>query len=204
MSSLLERATTLLHRLTQADALTLSNRLKRQHLGGTEMVAHLSRTTVDAIVHDATALRTHYRSLLEDEKVTTSCTRRDLRVLFKLLKEAFTEMGQMRVTLNEVILEPAIAPKISEAAMNPSKSEGGDAAKEAGFTAASLMAPISKLFGGPQLQEGGRRPTALMRSSSRGRGSALRPPARLVPKSGPALSATGTTVNVEFSGTGVG
>jgi hypothetical protein len=210
MSSLLERATVLLHRLSQADALTLSNRLKRQHLGGPDMVAHLSRTTVDAIVAEAAGLRAHYRSLLEDERATATCTRKDLRALFKLLKDAFAEMGPMRVALNEVILDPALASRMSEAAMNPSKAGEGGKGKEAAMGAAGWMAPISKLFGAPSApgaQDGGlgKGPSPLTRSASRGRGGMpLRPPARMAPKSGPALSASGTTVNVEFSGTGVG
>jgi hypothetical protein len=101
----------------------LTNRLKRQHLTGD--VSHLSRTTVGTIVSEAMLLRSNFRSLLEDDKIVTVCTRKDLRALFNLLKDAFNELGELRITLNDVILDPSLAQKISEAAMNPSGAPSG-------------------------------------------------------------------------------
>jgi hypothetical protein len=72
--------------------------------------------------------------------------------------------------------------------------------KEQDNTGASgWMAPISKLF---QVRgELSGEQSGIVRSvSARGR---MGPP-RIIPKLGPALSASATTVNVEFSGTGVG
>ncbi|TBU46395.1 hypothetical protein BD309DRAFT_954190 [Dichomitus squalens] len=204
---IVERATTLLNRMAQADALTLTNRLKRQHLLGAD-VGHLSRTTVTAILNDATALRTHFRAFLEDEKMTTTCTRRDLRGLLKLVKDVFTELGELRVTLNAVILDPTVAGKVSEMAMHPSKAQAMDSAAKDGATGAnghSWMAPLSKLLG---LPGGGASPSESAASSALsptarnlGRG---RPPPRIAPKLQPALSASAMTVNVEFSGAAVG
>ncbi|KAK0491541.1 hypothetical protein IW261DRAFT_1438264 [Armillaria novae-zelandiae] len=203
MGQLIERASTLLNRITQADALTLTNRLKRQNLRGAD-VSHLSRSTVKNIVSEASALRLQFRVLLEDEKIITTCSRKDLRSLFKLLRDIFIEMGGIRITLNEVILDPSIAPKVSESALNPSKAEA-EAEKERekdSSGSGGWMAPISKLFGSP-----GNRPENGISSSSFGRSSGGRVPPRpprFVPKLGPALSASATTVNVEFSGAGVG
>ncbi|KZT29451.1 hypothetical protein NEOLEDRAFT_1056746 [Neolentinus lepideus HHB14362 ss-1] len=195
LGSIIERVNTLLNRLTQADAFTLTNRLKRQHLHGAD-VGHLSRSTVDAIVHEVAGLRAQYRALLEDEKVVVTCTRKELRALFKVLRETFVEMGQMRVTLNDVILDPSIAPKVRDMAMNPAAPKDGSAAPSSG--PASWIAPISKLFGGVGAAES--KPSPPLRpTSARGR-----PTAKLVPKLGPALSASATTVNVEFSGGAVG
>lgn len=205
MAQLIERVVSLLNRLQQADAFTLTSRLKRQHLRGAD-VAHLSRSTINNVLSEAAALRVHFRAFLEDEKLVTTCNRRDLRALLKLFRDIFTEMGQMRVTLNEIILDPSIAPKVSEMALDPSKSDvlvGKERGAENNVAAAGWMAPISKLFGSasvrPENGVGGA--SALMRSVS-AKGPAR--PARFVPKLGPALSASATTVNVEFSGAGVG
>ena len=206
IGTLVDRTTHLLNRMSQADALTLTNRLKRQHLLGAD-VSHLSRTTVNAILNDATALRGHFRPFLEDDKTVTTCTRRDLRGLLKLLKDVFTELGQMRVTLNDVILDPTVAGKVSEMALNPSKaqaSEGTSRDSPSGSNGTSWIAPISKLLGLP-----GSSSNPAETAASR----ALSPPARnigrgraprVAPKLQPALSASAMTVNVEFSGTAVG
>ncbi|KAI8982749.1 hypothetical protein BD414DRAFT_490998 [Trametes punicea] len=207
LGALLERTTQLFNRMTQADALTLTNRLKRQHLLGAD-VSHLSRTTVNAILNDATALRSQFRPFLEDDKVTTTCTRRDLRGLLKLLKDVFTELGELRVTLNDVILDPTIAGKVSEMAMHSSKAQASETAARdsAGSTAApSWIAPISKLLGLPNTAaasgESGASRALSPPARTIGRG---RPPARMVPKREAALSASAMTVNVEFTGAAVG
>lgn len=200
---ILERISHLLNRLTQADAFTLTNRLKRQNLKGAD-IGHLSQSTVNSIVSEATALRGQFRALLEDDKLVSVCTRKDLRNLFKLFKDAFTEMGQMRITLNTVILDPSSAVRVSEMAMNPGKVERELDNAQGGVSA--WMAPISKLFSPtgrveqPPLDRG-----AITRSASVNVGAKdSRPPPRFVPKLGPALAASATTVNVEFSGTGIG
>src|SRR5260221_8031693 len=77
MGVILERLVTLFNSLAQADALTLTNRLKRQHLKGAD-VGHLSRSTVGNILTEVVSLRPHFRFLLEDEKIVTACTRKDL------------------------------------------------------------------------------------------------------------------------------
>ncbi|EGO02250.1 hypothetical protein SERLA73DRAFT_71392 [Serpula lacrymans var. lacrymans S7.3] len=202
LSSLLERVVSLLHRLSQADALTLTNRLKRQHLRGAD-VRHLSRSTVGNILSEVNHLRTQYRMLLEDEKTIVMCTRKDLRGLFKFFRDVFEELGQTRVTLNDVILDPSIATKVSEAALDPVKAEAMERERRSNnhTLASAWMAPLSKLFGTSyETPPPNRNPSP--RPVSRGRGS-VRPP-RPVPKLGPALSASTTTVNVEFSGTVVG
>ncbi|KAK0461600.1 uncharacterized protein EV420DRAFT_1526159 [Desarmillaria tabescens] len=180
IGQLIERASILLNRITQADALTLTNRLKRQNLRGAD-VRHLSRSTVKNI-----------------------CSRKDLRSLFKLLRDIFVEMGEMRVTLNEVVLDPSIAPKVSELALNPSKAEA-EAEKERGKDGSGgggWMAPISKLFGSPSNRpENGIIASPFGRSNS---GKVPSRPPRFVPKLGPVLSASATTINVEFSGAGLG
>lgn len=202
MAQLIERVVALLNRLNQADAFTLTSRLKRQHLQGAD-VAHLSRTTVNNVLAEAAGLRLQFRALLEDDKIVTTCNRKDLRSLFNLFRDLFAAMGEMRVTLNEVILDPSIAPKISELSLNPSMSVEGQKERDGDshVAAAGWMGPISKLFGSPSVRPGERGSPALTRSLS-GKGPAR--PQRFVPKLGPALSASATTVNVEFSGAGVG
>ncbi|KAF9000224.1 hypothetical protein BDQ17DRAFT_1359844 [Cyathus striatus] len=187
LSVLLDKASTLLNRMAQADALTLTNRLKRQNLKA-----------------DSIMLRSQFRSLLEDEKIVLSCTRKDLRILFKFFKDAFTEMGHMRVTLNDVILDPTSAPRISELALNPAKVEQElrEKRKRRKWNTSSVgswVAPIQKLFAPVTKVEPGNPDRTMNRSVS---GPAR--PARFVPKLRPALAASATTVNVEFSGSGVG
>ncbi|KAJ3501719.1 hypothetical protein NLJ89_g9213 [Agrocybe chaxingu] len=205
VSLILERLASLFNRFTQADALTLTNRLKRQNLKGAD-VGHLSRSTINNIVSEATGLRAQYRSLLEDEKVVTSCTRKDLRMLFKLVKDMFSEMANLRITLNDVILDPSSAPRISELSLNPGKAEAETREKEReGATEGGVsgwMAPISKLFSPVGRSDPVSDRPGLTRSSS-ARAPSTRPQ-RFVPKLGPALAASATTVNVEFSGSGVG
>ena len=120
IAALVERVNSLFNRITQADARTLTNRLRRQHLAGD--VAHLSRATVSAILAEVNSLRSQFRAVLEDDKVISTCTRRDLRTLLSLFREMFSELGQMRITLNDVILDPTVAPKVSALAMDDPKS----------------------------------------------------------------------------------
>lgn len=206
VTAILERVVALFSRLTQTDAFTLTNRLKRQHLKGAD-VGHLSRSTVSNILAEAIGLRTQFRFLLEDEKIVTTCTRKDMRVLFKIIKDLFTELGQMRVTLNDVILDPSSAVRLSEFALNPSKAEGGKAREIGGHNSATgWMAPISKLFLPSGIAKSDSSGSGDRSASSSGRTGAnmSRPIPKFAPKLGPALAASTTTVNVEFSGTGVG
>jgi hypothetical protein len=197
VSILVERATTLLHRMTQADAFTLTNRLKRHHLKGAD-IGYLSRTTVGAIVAEATSLRAQFRPLLEDEKVVTVCTRKDLRGLLKVFKDTFVEMGEMRVTLNDVILDPSIAGKVREAALHSTKSGTSGL-----LTSGGWLAPISKLFGSSGAEKSTQHRDVSPVHQENGRTKEI-PGPRVIPKLGPALSASTTTVNVEFSGSGGG
>ncbi|KAI0920845.1 hypothetical protein AcW1_004995 [Taiwanofungus camphoratus] len=211
LSALIDRVAMLLGRMTQADALTLTNRLKRQHLLGAD-VSHLSRSTVGSILHEANTLRAHFRAFLEDDRVTTTCTRRDLRGLFKLFKDMFTELGQMRVTLNDVILDPSVAAKVSEMALHPAKAgsaESGGRDASTNPSGPSWMAPLSKLLGlpggGTNANGNGSAATrALSPPAPPGLRGRSRVPSRIVPKREAALSASAMTVNVEFSGTAVG
>lgn len=200
MTSLLERIHSLFHRLVQADALTLRNRLKRQHLQGAD-VAHLSRTTVKNIISDLVILQSQFRHLLEDDSLVTSCMRKDFRLLFRLLKDVLLEFGELRIVLNDVILDPSTATKVSDLALHPNSQatkEGrtveGDRSNNTAFTV-GWMAPISKLFS-PSAQPVGRTPGHNHSVNSR--------TSRTVPKLEPKLSASAMTVNVEFSGTAVG
>ncbi|KAF5329047.1 hypothetical protein D9611_013837 [Ephemerocybe angulata] len=103
--------------------------------------------------------------------------------------------------LNDVIFDPSCAPRVSELALNPSTAaEQKDKENAALAAAPSWIGPISRLFSGVQRRD--RSPVGVSRSNS-----GLAPPSRaprLAPKLGPALAASTTTVNVEFSGAGVG
>ncbi|KAG6857005.1 hypothetical protein H0H87_011099 [Tephrocybe sp. NHM501043] len=200
LSTLLDRFSGLHTRMSQADALTLTNRLKRQHLKGAD-IGHLSRSTINNIIYETTTLRTQYRFLLEDDSVAIPCTRRDFRSLFKLFKEIYTDMGEMRVLLNDIIIDPTCASKVSEQALNPSIAE--EDAKSKGEESAGSSAGsgwISKLFSPGRADSSGER--LRLNRYVNGRTPSTRP--RFIPKLGPALSASATTVNVEFSGIAAG
>ncbi|THH13571.1 hypothetical protein EW146_g6666 [Bondarzewia mesenterica] len=201
-SILIDRIVQLFNRIAQADAFTLTNRLKRQRLLGAD-VSHLSRSTVEAILSDVTNLRVQYRSFLDDDKVVSTCTRKDLRALFKLFRDVFQELGTMRVTLNDIVLDPSLAPKVREMTLNLAKAEVTQSEQDdTTFVPAGWMAPLTKLFGAPVATDKEKRVfSPLARSGSRGRPSR---PTRFVPKIAPATSASTTTVNVEFTGGGVG
>jgi hypothetical protein len=192
---LLEHVQQLFNRIAQADARTLTTRLKRQNILGAD-VGHLSHSTVNGIVAEVVNLRVVFRAALEDDKFTTICTRRDLRTLLKFLKDIFREYGTLRTTLNDIVLDPSIAPKVREMTMNPKdESSSGEKAPSL-ISAGGWMAPLSKLFGSTTSGDS-------KSGITRGRGPLWASP-RPAPKSGPAASASTTTVNVEFTGTGAG
>lgn len=216
IAALVDKTSKLFTRMSQADALTLTNRLKRQRLAGD--VSHLSHSTVSSILAEANGLRSHFRAVLEDERAISTCTRRDLRALLSLFREMFIELGQMRVALNDVILDPSLAPKLREVAMDPTK--GLDSAVRSnkngpqGINSSGWMAPLSKFFGGVVAAQGessnperpglGTTRKASVPVSAAVENHLHSKPSKFVPKSGPALAASTATVNVEFSGSGVG
>ncbi|KAJ7682031.1 hypothetical protein DFH06DRAFT_1388202 [Mycena polygramma] len=201
-----ERAGALLQRMQAADALSLTNRLKRAQIRGAD-VKHLSRSTVAGVLADVgkqlRAVPSGAHGPHEEGQ------RRELRALLVVLRELFGALGEVRVLLNEVVFDPASAGRVSEAAMDPDKARARAAAEEPGAgeggKTAGWMAPLSKLFTGgaassspaPHGRAEGERAAAI--ASPR-----PMPPPRFVPKLGPALAASATTVNVEFSGAGAG
>ncbi|KAJ7265355.1 hypothetical protein B0H12DRAFT_1100459 [Mycena haematopus] len=201
LTTLIERTQTLLQRMQAADALSLTNRLKRAGIRGAD-IAHLSRSTVAGILSDVgKQLR---NASVQDEELRAG--RRDVRTLLGVLREMFGALGEMRVLLNEVVLDPASAARVSEAAMDPNKAlrasedHAGEGKGADGKGATGWMAPLSKLFAGSPAPKDGERERATATPLA-----APRPiPARFVPKLGPALAASATTVNVEFSGVGTG
>ncbi|KAI9467291.1 hypothetical protein BJY52DRAFT_1220021 [Lactarius psammicola] len=199
LGALLERVQHLFNRIAQADARTLTTRLKRQNILGAD-VSYLSHSTVDGIVAEVANLRVIFRAVLEDEKFTTICTRRDLRTLLKLVKDVFKELGVLRTTLNDIVLDPSIAPKVREMTLEP-KDESVNGKASTSNSGGGWMAPLTKLFTGATFGEPKRALSPL--DISKGRGP-VRSSSRPIPKLGPATSASTTHVNVEFTGTGAG
>ncbi|KAJ6560173.1 hypothetical protein B0H19DRAFT_1376004 [Mycena capillaripes] len=199
LGALVERTQALLQRMQAADALSLTDRLKRAQIRGAD-IAHLSRSTVAGILSD---VGKQLRAGPQDNELRAG--RRDVRALLGVLREMFTALGEMRVLLNEVVLDPASAPRVSEAAMDPKKN--ARAAEEQAHGAGSgnegkgWMAPLSKFFAGSPAGGAEERERASTASTL----AVPRPmPPWFVPKLGPALAPSATTVNVEFSGAGVG
>ena len=197
---LLDHVQQLFNRIAQADARTLTTRLKRQKILGAD-VSYLSHSTVDGIVTEVANLRAAFRAALEDEKFTTICTRRDLRALLKFLKDIFKELGTLRTTLNDIVLDPSIAPKVREMTLNPRDESSPSEKVPASGSSGGWMAPLSKFFGSATSSDS--KGEMSSNGVNRGRGPTW-PSPRFAPKLSPATSASTTTVNVEFTGTGAG
>jgi hypothetical protein len=203
-SILLDKVNTLLHRLRQADVKTLTNRLKRQHLAGAD-VGHLSRTTISGILNEVSGLRGHFRAILEDERSTTLISRKEFRALLKTYSELFQEVGSLRATVNEVVLNPQVATRLREETMDPEDGKGRAVPRPTG-TLGGWIAPLSKLWGAPptevpevKVNPASGNPGLMRTGTARNR---LQPP-RIAPKLAPAISASTTTVNVEFTNSGI-
>ena len=202
-SILLDKVNSLLHKIVQADVRTLTNRLKRQHLAGAD-VGHLSRTTISGILNEVSGLRSHFRAILEDERSTTLISRKEFRALLKTYSELFQEIGSLRATVNEVVLNPQVATKLREEAMDLEDGKGRTAPGPTGALG-SWIAPLSKLWATPKEtpdikgNSTGVNSGLMRASSTRNR---LQPP-RIAPKLAPAVSASTTTVNVEFTNSGI-
>jgi hypothetical protein len=203
-SILLDKINTLLNRIIQADVKTLTNRLKRQHLAGAD-VGHLSRTTISGILNEVSGLRGHFRAILEDERSTTLISRKEFRALLKTYSELFQEVGSLRATVNEVVLNPQVATRLREEAMDPEDGKGRAAPRPTGALG-GWIAPLSKLWGAPstdipevKVNSVGSNPGLMRTGTGRNR---LQPP-RIAPKLAPAISASTTTVNVEFTNSGI-
>ena len=197
---LLDQAQQLFNRIAQADARTLTTRLKRQNILGAD-VGYLSHSTVDGIIAEVANLRVVFRAALEDDKFTTICTRHDLRTLLRFLKDIFRELGTIRTSLNDIVLDPSIAPKVREMTLNPKDESSPRERAPFSGSAGGWMAPLSKFFGGTTSGDSKREVT--LQGANRGRGPTSAS-SRSIPKLGPATSASATTVNVEFTGTGAG
>jgi hypothetical protein len=205
MTSLLDRVSNSFAKLTQADVRTLTNRLKRQHIAGAD-VGHISRSTITAIVNEVAALRSQFRSMLDDDRAATSVNRKEFRTLVKLFNEMFAEMGQLRASVNEVVLDPNVGAKLREEAF---AEDGREKSKNGGLGIQSWIAPLSKLFAvastqnSPPPHSSNGPPTSSKKSSAKFVPSttlAAPVPTRLAAKLAPAVSASTTTVNVEFGG----
>ncbi|WFD36646.1 hypothetical protein MCUN1_003533 [Malassezia cuniculi] len=105
-------------KLRAADVDTLTQRLTRQKLAGD--VSHLSRTTVNALLHDIDGLREHFRRELERESKLdlprdpdeSLVLRRDFFALLKLFRELLVEMSKLRLCINEVQIAPNDAARL--------------------------------------------------------------------------------------------
>ncbi|TDL29974.1 hypothetical protein BD410DRAFT_780491 [Rickenella mellea] len=225
IGQVVERVSALFTRLSQADALTLTNRLKRQHLSlAPSSIQHLSTSTIASVLSESSQLRHTFRAVLEDEKWVGTCDRRDLRKLLGLVREMLGEVGVLRGVVNEVVLDPGCARRVSEEAMDPARRAGGDGVDRGRSTARGTqaglggwIAPITKLFSAatgtahssstptsPPIAGSQAAPPDITRRTNDANAILHAPRPRLAPKLGPALAASTTTVNVEFSGAGTG
>jgi len=203
MGVLLEKVNSLFNRMAQADVRTLTARLKRQHLSGAD-VGHLSRATISSILNEVSSLRTHFRQVLDDERTVVIVSRKEFRALLKTMNEVFQEWGGLRASVNEVVLNPAVANRLREEAL-----AAEDSAKVAKSTGAlgGWIAPLQKLWGSPtpDVQDSRPAPSAAPAVGALGRNATIKRglQPKIAPKLAPAVSASTTTVNVEFTNSGI-
>ncbi|KAL7416067.1 hypothetical protein BDY24DRAFT_412977 [Mrakia frigida] len=226
LSTLIDHMARLLARAVQSDVPTLSKRLKRQHLPHLAGdVGHLSRSTITSILVEVNDLRAHFRSIMEAEKkadqqqpssisekdkIESQVTKKDFLSLIALFKTIFTELSNLRGTINEVILDPSAAVKLRDAALNEDEDDDGRGrtrAKPARQPSGLgwIAAPISKFFVTPPVDTSEDESTlgsgkASPRKLGGDRGKLH--PSRTAPKLAAATGSTATTVNVEFASSG--
>ena len=206
VAAIIEKVTGFLVRMIQADVRTLTNRLKRQHLlppGGD--ARHLSHSTISSIVNEVANLRppgTGRDDATSNPSLLT-VTRGDIKALLKLFKDTFTELGMLREQINEVIFDPSVAQKLRKEVIESDLVKGEQRSTSA---MGGWIAPIQKLFTSqsaalpPALETSAASASTSKPSPEVGRGKA---PPRMAPKLAPAISASSTTVKVEFSSSGV-
>lgn len=206
--ALIEHVSKILLRLRQADVPNLTRRLKKHHLAGGD-VGHLSRGEMKALEKEIGDMRTHFRSVVEDERRLgngngknplhdSMITKKDFQLLLKLFKEIFGELIELRGIVNDVTVNPAVAVELRkrQEAIQAEEEEArgrGKAVKNASGLG-WIAAPITKLFAAPSSD-----PPAKRASDK----ALLQPPAiRSSAKLMPSTSATTTQVSVEFASTG--
>ncbi|BGP05611.1 hypothetical protein JCM10049v2_001417 [Rhodotorula toruloides] len=215
LGQLIEHVSKLLLRVQAADIATQEKRLRKQQLAGD--VRFLAQANLKDLVNDVDSVRHHFRRVVEQERATQTrqnslaastaassadtslVTRRDFVSLVKLLRDLLFEASRLRMLVNRVQLEPGLAEKLKELdvpnAFDAVEQQGasGKGAAATATTAAGLLAPLSRLFGGVVGHDDA--PTLSHRSST----AHLRPPPNKRGGSGTVSTAT-ATVNVEFGG----
>ncbi|KPV77247.1 uncharacterized protein RHOBADRAFT_42461 [Rhodotorula graminis WP1] len=226
LGQLIEHAAKLLGRVQGADIATQEKRLRKQNLPGD--VRHLAHANLRDLVNEIDSVRTHFRRVVELERAaqarssspsssahgppsldTSLVTRRDFVSLVKLVRDLLFESSRLRMLVNRVQLDPALATSLKDldvpdaidaldaqrSRLGPGSAQPGAAASSsssaaAAATAGGLLAPLSRLFGaGPDSAE---QHSALAHKASTAQ---LRPP---MAKRGGSSTVSTATVNVEF------
>ncbi len=224
LPTFISRVTAIHARITQADVRTLNNRLKRQHIVGGD-VGHLSKSTLKTIQVEINGLRSHFKAALEtasfglfDESTFNDTyslvARNDLRGLLKLAKDLLTELAELRSMVNSVTLDPSAAIKLKEQSLSDDSPNGNNSDEVGrGRTLSSkpqsaigwFANPIQKFFAPitpPTIDISDADADRKRQSGGSGLISVPSRPLRTAPKLAPAVSASTTTVNVEFASTG--
>ncbi|EIW70010.1 hypothetical protein TREMEDRAFT_68429 [Tremella mesenterica DSM 1558] len=182
LASLIEWLAKLLVRLHAADIPSLNKRLKAQRLPGD--VGHLSQSTLKTLSGEVSNLRHHFRGLLD----VSTASRKEMILLFKLLKDVFTDLIELQSVLNDVTIDPSLAKRLHRKAL---QDEEEVTAKAAGGGLGWIAAPITKLFTNPTPET-----TSIQPSKTDG-GISAPMAVRAVPKQIASISATTTHVSVE-------
>lgn len=145
----------------------------------------------------------------------------DLLALVKLFKDVFTELSTLRLTVNEIVLDPTSASRLRERVLAEEDYEATRPTLKSRNTSGLggwISAPISKFFITPPVETSeddsstvgsGKHSPGVGASGSGSGGGLAGPtdrgrlhPSRAAPKLAAATASTATTVNVEFASGG--
>ncbi|KAL1411085.1 hypothetical protein Q8F55_002035 [Vanrija albida] len=193
LAELIDHLTKILLRLRGVDVPTLNRRLKKQNLPGD--VGHVSRSTISALQTEVTDLRHRFRNLLD----LNSVNRREVTLLFKLLKDVFTDLLELQSVVNDVTINPKLAKQLQREAFRDEEAEASPQTSRLGWMAAPLT---NLLFAAPAPVKAVEAP-APPASPTRPNRLTAPAPVRAAPKQQASTSATTTHVSVEFGGAGI-
>lgn len=193
LAELIDYLTKILLRLRGVDVPTLNRRLKKQNLPGD--VGHVSRSTISSLQSEVTDMRHRFRSLLD----LNSVNRREVTLLFKLLKDVFTDLLELQSVVNDVTINPKLAKQLQREAFRDEDAEPSPQTSRLGWMAAPLT---NLLFAAPAPAKAAEAP-APPASPTRPNRLTAPAPVRAAPKQQASTSATTTHVSVEFGGAGI-
>lgn len=141
VSELVDFLTKVLTRVRGVEIGTLNRRLKKQNLPSD--VGHVSRSTISTLQTEISGMRHRFRTLLDQSAIS----RKEFGLLLALLREVFSDLLDLQLTVNNVTLDPKLAKKLRREAFEEERKE------EPVSTFWGIAAPITNYFSAPKAPE---------------------------------------------------